>query len=114
MQSSTNGCCHAPSHTEAGSRIAGVLGPKPKIEPDNEAGEFTAPYGAEPTGRAGFYDSTRPRCSTWSVRERTVERSKYAPDDPIGVMTVMWSEYRDLMSMRDRIAAITGGFQPKG
>ena len=106
---STNGCCGV-SHSEAGSRLAGLTG-KPEIKPD---------YETDP--RTDFGSS----CSTTYFRGNASEVLDLvglgktiaicvdlAPDaDPVAV-TMPWADYRDLISMRAKIAAITGGMQPQ-
>lgn len=106
----TNGVCQHPSHSEAGSRIAGVLGPKPKIEQDYE----TDPQSLGNPCHASMLRAKPAEILDLVGTGRTVEIIvDYAPagTEPIAVV-MPWAQYRELITMRDRAAAIFGGFQP--
>lgn len=110
-----NGCCVPPStHDQAVARLVGVTIPKPpKGEPDPMP--YATTEGAFAAIDAGFYRNRPGEVLDLAVCGRTVEIGlDLAPgSEPIAVL-MPWCRYRELIDMRDRIAAITGGMQPSG
>jgi hypothetical protein len=103
---STNGCCvHSPAE-----RLAGLIGgQKPTIEPD--VVDQTAL--ALSQCNTGYFRNQPAEVLDLVGLGRTiaicVDLDPTA--DPVAVV-MPWGQYRELITMKDRIAAITGQMQP--
>ncbi len=110
MQSSTNGCCAQAS--PRADRLAGVvlIGERPKIDPEANERVPTRYDSCD----AGFFRLHPGEVLDLVHLGKSIE---ICPDlardaDPVAVL-MPWAQYKELISMRDRAAAIFGGMQPQ-
>ena len=105
---STNNC-QAPSHTEAGSRLVGLVGPVPIPATDPAADAYAA---VKVTCTPSFFRDRAADVLDLVSLGKTIEVTlDLAPSAPPIAVVVPWAEYCRFIDMRTKIESITGQMQ---